>query len=104
MGIGEPLDNYDNVMAFIRIINDAKGIAIGARHITLSTCGLVPKIKELMNENLQINLAISLHAPNTQLRDKLMPINKAYNLDELISTIKDYIDKTNRRVTIEYIM
>ena len=104
MGIGEPLDNYDNVMAFIRIINDAKGIAIGARHITLSTCGLVLKIKELMNENLQINLAISLHAPNTQLRDKLMPINKAYNLDELISTIKDYIDKTNRRVTIEYIM
>lgn len=104
MGIGEPLDNYDNVMAFIKIINDAKGIAIGARHITLSTCGLVPKIKELMNENLQINLAISLHAPNTQLRDKLMPINKAYNLDELISTIKDYIDKTNRRVTIEYIM
>lgn len=104
MGIGEPLDNYDNVMAFIKIINDAKGIAIGARHITLSTCGIVPKIKELMKENLQINLAISLHAPNTQLRDKLMPINKAYNLDELISTIKEYIDKTNRRVTIEYIM
>ncbi|MGN1337509.1 MAG: 23S rRNA (adenine(2503)-C(2))-methyltransferase RlmN [Candidatus Coprovivens sp.] len=104
MGIGEPLDNYDNVMAFIKIINDAKGIAIGARHITLSTCGIVPKIKELMKENLQINLAISLHAPNTQLRNKLMPINKAYNLDELISTIKEYIDKTNRRVTIEYIM
>lgn len=104
MGIGEPLDNYDNVMSFIRIINDAKGIAIGARHITLSTCGIVPKIKDLMNEELQINLAISLHAPNTQLRNKIMPINKAYPLDLLIDTIKEYIDKTNRRVTIEYIM
>lgn len=104
MGIGEPLDNYDNVMDFIRIINDAKGIAIGARHITLSTCGIVPKIKELMNEDLQINLAISLHAPNTQLRDKIMPINKAYKLPILIDTIKEYIEKTNRRVTIEYVM
>ena len=82
MGIGEPLDNYDNVMDFIRIINDAKGIAIGARHITLSTCGLVPKIKQLMKEDLQINLAISLHAPNTQLRSKLMPVNKAYGINE----------------------
>lgn len=104
MGIGEPLDNYDNVMNFIKIINDAKGIAIGARHITLSTCGLVPKIKDLMNENLQINLALSLHAPNTQLRDKIMPINKAYKLPILMDTIKEYIDKTNRRVTIEYVM
>ncbi len=104
MGIGEPLDNYNNVMDFIKIINDAKGIAIGARHITLSTCGIVPKIKELMEENLQINLALSLHAPNTQLRDKLMPINKAYKLTLLMETIKEYIDKTNRRVTIEYVM
>ena len=104
MGIGEPLDNYDNVMDFIRIINDAKGIAIGARHITLSTCGIVPKIKQLMKEDLQINLAISLHAPNKQLRSKLMPINKAYNLNELIEVIKEYIKYTNRRVTIEYIM
>lgn len=104
MGIGEPLDNYDNVMNFIKIINDPKGIAIGARHITLSTCGLVPKIKDLMNENLQINLALSLHAPNTQLRDKIMPINKAYKLPILMDTIKEYIEKTNRRVTIEYVM
>ena len=104
MGIGEPLDNYDSVMDFIKIINDAKGIAIGARHITLSTCGIVPKIEQLMEEKLQINLAISLHAPNTQLRDKLMPINKAYPLKKLMDTVKEYIDKTNRRVTIEYIM
>ena len=104
MGIGEPLDNYDNVMDFIKIINDAKGIAIGARHITLSTCGIIPKIKELMKEELQINLAISLHAPNNGLRDKLMPVNKAYNIKELIKTIKEYTDITNRRVTIEYVM
>ena len=104
MGIGEPLDNYDNVMDFIKIINDAKGIAIGARHITLSTCGLIPKIEELSNEDIQINLAISLHAPNTQLRDKIMPVNKAYSLSKLITAIKQYIAKTNRRVTIEYVM
>ena len=104
MGIGEPLDNYDNVMDFIKIINDAKGIQLGARHITLSTCGIIPKIRELMDEELQINLALSLHAPNTQLRDKLMPVNKAYNLSDLMDTIRDYIAKTNRRVTIEYVM
>ena len=104
MGIGEPLDNYDNVIGFIKIINDAKGIAIGARHITLSTCGMIPKIKDLSDLEIQINLAISLHAPNDTLRNKLMPINKAYPLKELIKTIKDYIKKTNRRVTIEYIL
>ena len=104
MGIGEPLDNYDNVLDFIKIINDPKGIAIGARHITLSTCGIVPKIKELQNETLQINLALSLHAPNDELRNKLMPINKSYKLKELIDTINEYILKTNRRVTIEYVM
>ena len=104
MGIGEPLDNYDNVLDFIKIINDAKGIAIGARHITLSTCGIIPKIYDLMEEELQINLAISLHAPNNQLRDKLMPVNKAYSLSQLMKALKDYIAKTNRRVTIEYVM
>ena len=104
MGIGEPLDNYDNVIGFIKIINDAKGIAIGARHITLSTCGIIPKIKDLSDLEIQSNLAISLHAPNDTLRNKLMPINKAYPLKELIKTIKDYIKKTNRRVTIEYIL
>lgn len=104
MGIGEPLDNYDNVLDFIKIINDAKGLAIGARHITLSTCGMIPKMKDLINEALQINLAVSLHAPNSQLRDKIMPINKAYKLNDLMDTIKEYIQKTNRRVTIEYVM
>lgn len=104
MGIGEPLDNYDNVINFIKIINDAKGIAIGARHITLSTCGIIPKIKELMNLPLQINLAISLHASNSPLRSKLMNVNKAYSMSELLDTLKAYIDKTNRRVTIEYVM
>lgn len=104
MGIGEPLDNYENVIAFIKIINDAKGIAIGARHITLSTSGLVPKIKELSNLPLQINLAVSLHASNNELRNRLMSVNKAYNIWELLDTVKEYIGKTNRRVTIEYVM
>ena len=84
MGIGEPFDNYDNIMDFIRIINDPKGIAIGARHITVSTCGLIPKIKQFMNEDLQVNLAISLHASNSELRTSIMPINKAYDINELM--------------------
>lgn len=104
MGIGEPFDNYENLMKFIRIINDPKGLAIGARHITVSTCGLIPKIKEFASENLQVNLAISLHAPNNEIRNQLMPVNKVYSIDQLIPTIKEYIDKTNRRVTIEYVM
>ena len=104
MGIGEPLDNYDNVMQFIKIINHPKGLAIGARHITLSTCGIIPKIKELSHLGIQINLAISLHAPNDELRSKLMPINKAYSLKELMSTLKEYIALTHRRVTMEYIL
>ncbi len=104
MGIGEPFDNYDNVMRFVRIINDPKGIDIGSRHITISTCGVIPGIKKFMNEKGQVNLAISLHAPNDELRSKIMPINKIYHLDELMDTIKDYISKTNRRVTFEYIM
>ena len=104
MGIGEPLDNYDNVIEFIKIINDDKGIKIGARHITLSTCGIIPKIKELMNLPLQINLAISLHASNEELRSKIMPINKVYSLSKLMLTLDEYIEHTNRRVTIEYVM
>lgn len=104
MGIGEPLDNYDNVINFIKIINDDKGIAIGARHITLSTCGLVPKIYEFMKLPLQVNLAISLHASNNKLRNNIMNVNKAYNIYELITCIKEYIAYTNRRVTIEYVM
>lgn len=104
MGIGEPLDNYKNVLDFIKIINDPKGIAIGARHITISTCGLIPKIEELSNENIQFNLAISLHAPNDEIRNKLMPVNKTYSINQLIAAIREYIKKTNRRVTIEYVM
>ncbi len=104
MGIGEPFDNYDNIMDFIRIINSPFGIAIGARHITVSTSGLVPMIKRYADEDLQTNLAISLHAPNDELRNKIMKVNKAYNISELIAAINEYIEKTNRRVTIEYVM
>lgn len=104
MGIGEPLLNYDNVLNFIKIINDPKGLEIGARHITLSTCGIIPGIKKLAEEKMQINLALSLHAPNDLIRTSLMPINKAYPISKVIHEINDYIDKTNRRVTIEYVM
>lgn len=104
MGIGEPFDNYDNVINFIEIINHPKGIALGSRHITISTCGLVPKIKEFMNYDKQVNLAISLHAPNNEIRNKIMNINKVYPIEEVISVVKEYISKTNRRVTFEYIM
>ena len=104
MGIGEPFDNYDNVIKFISIINSNKGIDIGARHITVSTCGVVPKIEEFIKDGKQVNLAISLHAPNNQLRDKLMPINKAYPLEKLFPVLKKYIEVTNRRLTFEYIL
>ena len=104
MGIGEPFDNYDNVMKFIKIINEPKGIELGARHITISTCGIIPKIRKFMEENLQVNLAISLHAPNNNLRNRIMPINKAYPLEDLIEILKEYINKTHRRLTFEYIM
>ena len=104
MGIGEPFDNYDNLIKFFTIINHPKGLAIGARHITVSTCGLVPKILEFSNFPLQINLALSLHAPNNELRNKIMPINKAYPLEEVIKAIKIYLERTNRRVTFEYIL
>lgn len=104
MGIGEPFDNYDNVIKFIDIINDPKGIYIGARHITVSTSGLVPKIDEFANNSKQVNLAVSLHAPNDRIRNSLMPINKAYPIQVLIDSVKKYIKVTNRRVTFEYIM
>jgi len=104
MGIGEPFDNYDEVITFCKIINDPKGLAIGSRHITISTCGIIPKIREFSDLDMQINLAISLHAPNTELRSKIMPINKAYPLGDLIPEIKKYVEKTNRRVTFEYIL
>ena len=104
MGIGEPMDNYDNLMRFIRIINEGKGIAIGSRHITVSTCGIIPGIEKFMNEEGQVNLAISLHAPNDEIRKKIMPIAQVYDMDSLMNVLKKYISVTNRRVTIEYIM
>ena len=104
MGIGEPFDNYDNLMRFIKIINEPKGIGIGTRHITVSTCGLIPGIEKFMEEDGQVNLAISLHAPNDLIRKKIMPIAAVYDMRSLLEVLKKYIQKTNRRVTIEYIM
>lgn len=104
MGIGEPLDNYDNVMNFLRIVNDDKGLAIGARHITVSTSGLAPKIKEFAREGVQVNLAVSLHAPNNEIRSRMMRINRKFPIEQLFEAIEDYIAVTNRRVTFEYIM
>lgn len=104
MGTGEPFDNYDNVMTFVRIINAQKGLAIGARHITISTCGIPDKIVQYAQEGLQTNLAISLHAPNNELRNKLMKINKAYPLEILMPAIKEYETIANRRVTYEYLL
>ena len=104
MGIGEPFDNYDNLVDFIDNANNHKGLCIGSRHITVSTCGIIPKIYEFIDLPYQVNLAISLHAPTDELRSKLMPINKVYPLEELLKAIKLYINKTNRRVTFEYIL
>lgn len=104
MGIGEPFDNYENVIDFIDILNTGKGIDLGARHITISTSGILPKIRMFMETKKQVNLAISLHAPTNDIRNKIMPINQAYPLEELIPTLKEYIKKTNRRLTFEYIL
>ena len=104
MGIGEPFDNYDNVMDFIRIITTNIGIDLGSRHITVSTCGLIPGIEKFMTDFNQVNLAISLHAPNDEIRNQIMPISKAYPLNELMKVIKKYLNTTNRRITFEYIM
>ena len=104
MGIGEPFDNYKNVMTFLNIMNDSKGLNIGARHMTVSTSGLVPKIKQFSKEPMQINLAISLHAPNNEVRTKMMVINKAYPLERLMDAVDYYLAETNRRITFEYIM
>lgn len=104
MGTGEPFDNYDAVMDFIHIINHPKGLAIGARHITISTCGLCDQIEMYAHEGIQTNLAISLHAPNDEIRNQLMPINKRYSMDALKKSLEYYIQTTNRRVTLEYIL
>ena len=102
MGIGEPFDNYNSLLSFLKIVNDDKGLNIGARHITVSTSGIVPRIYDFADEGLQINFAISLHAPNTELRSRLMPINKAYDLQDLMKAVKYYTEKTGRRITFEY--
>ena len=102
MGIGEPLDNYDNVVNAIKIINNPKGLNIGARHISISTSGLVPKIYKLAEENTQCTLSISLHATNNEKRSSMMPVNNSYPIEELMQACKDYIAKTNRRISFEY--
>jgi 23S rRNA (adenine2503-C2)-methyltransferase len=104
MGIGEPFDNFDNMIRFVKVINHPKGLAIGARHITVSTSGIVPKIYEFADLDLQVNLAISLHAPNNELRSSIMKINRAYPIEKIMKAMDYYLKKTNRRVTIEYIM
>ena len=104
MGIGEPLDNFDNVMRFLELVNHPDGMNISMRHISLSTCGLVPKIDELAARKLQISLAISLHGPNNELRSKVMPVNKAYPIEELLAACRRYYDATGRRIHFEYAM
>lgn len=102
MGMGEPLDNYDNLLTFLHLVSDADGICIGQRSITVSTCGLVDKIRELMEEKLQITLAISLHAPNDEIRRQMMPVAKKFSMDEIFSACREYIEYTGRRITFEY--
>lgn len=102
MGIGEPLDNYDNIIKFLHNVNHEKGLNIGYRHITLSTCGVVPKIYELAKENLPITLTISLHAPNDEIRDGIMPVNHKYKIKELTEACREYKNKTGRRISFEY--
>ena len=104
MGIGEPLDNYDNVMKFLELVNDEKGLNIGHRHISLSTCGLCDKIRQLADEKKQITLSLSLHASDAETRKKLMPVAKRYDLDELMDCCRYYIEKTGRRISFEYAM
>ena len=104
MGLGEPLDNFDNVMRFLELINSEEGRNLSMRHISLSTCGLVPKIDELAAKKLQISLAISLHGPNNEIRSRIMPVNKAYPMEELIAACRRYYEATSRRIHFEYAM
>ena len=104
MGIGEPLDNFDNVLRFLELINSEEGINLSMRHISRSTCGLVPKIDELAAKKLQISLAISLHGPNNEIRSRIMPVNKAYPMEELIAACRRYYEATSRRIHFEYAM
>lgn len=102
MGIGEPFDNYDNIITFLKNINDESGVNLGNRHITLSTCGLADKIRDFADEGIPINLAISLHAPNDEVRKNLMPVAKAYSMEKLMAACDYYFEKTHRRITFEY--
>src|SRR5574344_646415 len=104
IGTGEPFDNYDNVLDFVKICNHPKALAIGVRHITVSTCGIPDKIRRYADEGIQINLAISLHAPNNEIRNKLMPVNKAYPVEQVMDAVRYYEEKAGRRVTFEYIL
>ncbi len=104
MGIGEPLDNFDNVLRFLELVNSPEGMNISMRHISLSTCGLVPKIDALAEKKLQISLAISLHGPNDEIRSRIMPVNKAYPIDTLLAACRRYFDATGRRIHFEYAM
>ena len=104
MGIGEPLDNFDNVMRFLELVNSPEGMNISMRHISLSTCGLVPKIDLLAEKKLQLTLSVSLHAPNDAIRNTIMPVNKAYPIDELIAACRRYYEATSRRISFEYAM
>ncbi|MBC7765833.1 MAG: 23S rRNA (adenine(2503)-C(2))-methyltransferase RlmN [Hyphomonadaceae bacterium] len=104
MGIGEPLDNYENVLNFLKNVNHPLGINVGYRHISLSTCGIVPKILALAEENIPITLSISLHAPNDVIRSQSMPINKSYDIDTLLKACRQYLKVTGRRITFEYAM
>ncbi|MBQ2971830.1 MAG: 23S rRNA (adenine(2503)-C(2))-methyltransferase RlmN [Ruminococcus sp.] len=104
MGMGEPLDNYDNVIRFLKLVSSENSLNIGMRHISLSTCGVVPKIYELADLGLQLTLSVSLHAPNDEIRSSTMPVNKAYNITELLKACRYYIKKTNRRISFEYAM
>ena len=104
MGIGEPLDNFENVLRFLELVNDPEGMNISMRHISLSTCGLVPKIRELAKKKLQITLSVSLHAPSDTVRNTIMPVNKAYPTEELLQACRDYYEETGRRISFEYAM
>lgn len=104
MGMGEPLDNFDNVMRFLALVTDEKGVNISMRNISLSTCGLVPRIEDMLKKHLQLTLSISLHAPSDELRSKIMPINKRYPIDELLGVCRKYVSETSRRISFEYAM
>ena len=104
MGMGEPLDNYDNVMRFLSLVTDENGQNMSMRHISLSTCGVVPKIYELMEKDLQLTLSVSLHAPDDEIRSSMMPVNRKWNVDELLTACRKYTDMTRRRISFEYAM